>query len=84
MYVSFEQLETLPEKYQSGRIYFIEKERVIYVVISETGIIKYSGYKKLENKQDIIEDLEVIRTGGGTAHNNMPPYLTVYMWKRVN
>lgn len=22
-------------------------------------------------------------TGGGEAHNNMPPYLAVYMWKRV-
>ena len=22
-------------------------------------------------------------TGGGAAHNNMPPYLTVYMWRRL-
>lgn len=26
---------------------------------------------------------ETASTGGGQAHNNMPPYLTVYVWKRV-
>ena len=27
--------------------------------------------------------LIIDETGGGQPHNNMPPYLTVYMWQRV-
>lgn len=28
-------------------------------------------------------EMRVDSTGGSEAHNNMPPYLAVYMWKRV-
>lgn len=35
------------------------------------------------NKIDIDATHEHNSVGGNKAHNNMPPYLTVYMWKRT-
>ena len=36
----------------------------------------YSGNKTAER-------LSTLSTGGSQPHNNMPPYITVYMWKRT-
>ena len=33
---------------------------------------------------DHSHTVTVNNTGGNKAHNNMPPYLAVYMWKRVS
>lgn len=31
----------------------------------------------------VISSVEIGANGGGQPHNNMPPYITVYMWHRI-
>ncbi|MDY4140665.1 MAG: hypothetical protein SOY30_15220 [Eubacteriales bacterium] len=43
-----------------------------------------AGYNTGENKTGAPSVSNVVfNVGGGQPHNNMPPYLAVYMWKRV-
>lgn len=54
----------------------------------------YSADMSTGSRQDTIKDTatspdttqygwNIYTNGGGAAHNNMPPYLAVYMWRRT-
>jgi microcystin-dependent protein len=42
-----------------------------------------SKYAPVMDSMDNFVWGTVASTGGGSSHNNMPPYLVVYMWKRT-
>ena len=60
----------------------IEYDNGNSVSLSESGSTGYNvSWAKTGNSTR--SDLQTNSTGGSQAHNNMPPYLVVYMWKRT-
>lgn len=52
--------------------------------VSYSGVSGSNAYVLYQNSMGNAGSLRTNSVGGGAAHNNMPPYLAVYVWKRVS
>lgn len=72
----------IPEHSHSDRLGWLDDHKTnnpLGINGTALTVISNPGNARVDDPQ-----AHVGLTGGSKAHNNMPPYLTVYMWKRVS
>ena len=53
------------------------------VMFQANDTVGYHGPNYTAHSAEVTNDTTTIDSGGSQPHNNMPPYVTAYMWKRV-
>lgn len=54
------------------------------VMFQANDTVGYHGPNYTAHSAEVTNDADTMNNGGSQPHNNMPPYLAVYMWERVS